>query len=196
MTGAITVLRDYWDRRARECSTDAERVDSTERSQRARFADLARQLGGARSVLDVGCGVGDLYGYLRGIGWQGEYRGVDLSPAMVDRARAKYHGGSFNVGSPLEWPDSGRADVVAAVGIFNLPFAPPLQESLRKLLALSRVAAYVSLLSSRQVVPPSAKSWSPVATLAVAQEVTPWVTLQHDYLPHDFSITLRREQRR
>lgn len=74
---ALEQVRSYWDARARAALTDNERIDSTGRSQRARFADVVRALGNAGSVLDVGCGVGDLFGYLREHRPGVQYMGVD-----------------------------------------------------------------------------------------------------------------------
>ncbi|TGD67789.1 class I SAM-dependent methyltransferase [Tabrizicola sp. WMC-M-20] len=45
--------------------------------------------GGTGPVLDVGAGTGLLAGHLRDMGFAGEIDAVDLSPAMLDAARAK-----------------------------------------------------------------------------------------------------------
>ena len=42
------------------------------------------------SVLDVGCGHGDFYGYLIRKGFCGNYSGVDLTPEMIVIAKNKY----------------------------------------------------------------------------------------------------------
>ena len=40
----------------------------------------------SRSLLDVGCGYGDLEEYLRQAGWSGRYTGIDIVPAIVEAA--------------------------------------------------------------------------------------------------------------
>ena len=42
------------------------------------------------SVLDVGCGFADLYDHLRGRGWEGRYRGLDIVPGLLDVARRRH----------------------------------------------------------------------------------------------------------
>jgi trans-aconitate methyltransferase len=55
------------------------------------------------SLLDLGCGTG---WFLDQIGWpRGMYRGIDLSPAMVEQARCKHPGYTFEVGDAAQlWP--------------------------------------------------------------------------------------------
>jgi SAM-dependent methyltransferase len=97
---------------------------ASERTQRERFRLLA-EIGAwaRRSVADVGCGVGDFLGFLRGAGWRGgRYDGFDIVPEMVRAARTKQHGrgGRFEVRDVLAEGFPRRYDYVVASGIFNL----------------------------------------------------------------------------
>lgn len=97
---------------------------SSEESQRERFLLLTRVGPWARrSVADVGCGVGDLLGFLRGQGWRGgTYVGFDIVPEMVAAARRKQRGrhGRFEVRDVLAEGFPHRYDYVVASGTFNL----------------------------------------------------------------------------
>ena len=55
----------------------------------AQVAAAFLEAGGAGPVLDVGAGTGLLAAALRGLGFAGAIDGVDLSPEMLERARAK-----------------------------------------------------------------------------------------------------------
>jgi len=83
-----------------------------------RFAD--RMLG-AGLVCDLGCGPGQVARYLheRGV----ELCGVDLSPAMVDRARRLNSGIEFYCGDmrALEVRDEAWSGIAAFYAIVNLP---------------------------------------------------------------------------
>ena len=50
------------------------------------------------SLLDVGCGLGDLYGFLKREGVACDYTGMDILPAMVEQARTSWPEGRFMVG--------------------------------------------------------------------------------------------------
>lgn len=49
------------------------------------------------SVLDVGCGYGDLSAYLKDLGWKGKYCGIDIVPGLIEIARKKYPEEEFHL---------------------------------------------------------------------------------------------------
>jgi SAM-dependent methyltransferase len=95
-------------------------------SQALRFEQLLRILpepagapAGSPSFNDYGCGYGALVDHLRAAGLDGAYRGFDVSPSMVEQARALHAG----------WPEAEfthdesalrPADFTLASGIFNV----------------------------------------------------------------------------
>lgn len=88
-----------------------------EASQRVRFERLDRLALDAASVCDLGCGYGAYLDHLHAAGWHGDYAGVDLTPAMIDAARAQHPTARFEVGS-----EPVPAEAVVASGIFNVRF--------------------------------------------------------------------------
>jgi SAM-dependent methyltransferase len=95
----------------------------TESCQQTRFRVLAEvgQWEGA-SVADIGCGVGDFFGFLREAGYHVDYRGYDIAPKMVEAARLKYPDPCawFEVRDILEDGLPGPFDYVVASGTFNI----------------------------------------------------------------------------
>jgi SAM-dependent methyltransferase len=83
-----------------------------------RFAASVRDLG---PVCDMGCGPGHIVRYLRARGV--EVCGVDLSPAMVERARRLTPGVEFRQGDmmALEVSDGAWAGIVAFYSIIHIP---------------------------------------------------------------------------
>ncbi|SEE45754.1 class I SAM-dependent DNA methyltransferase [Jiangella alba] len=77
--------------------------------------------GAAGPVVEVGCGPGRITGYLRDRGL--DIAGIDLSPAMIDVARAAHPGIPFSVGSmiALDLPGGGLAGLVAWYSIIHTP---------------------------------------------------------------------------
>jgi SAM-dependent methyltransferase len=83
-----------------------------------RFAASVREVG---PVCDMGCGPGHVARYLHERGVQ--VCGIDLSPAMVERARGLTPGVEFRQGNmmALDAPDSAWAGIVAFYSIIHIP---------------------------------------------------------------------------
>jgi SAM-dependent methyltransferase len=80
----------------------------------AGIGDLQNQ-----SILDLGCGLGCLYGYLKGKGWQGDYSGFDILDFMVKNARARFPEARFETRDILRNPPDEKWDYVFINGVFN-----------------------------------------------------------------------------
>jgi SAM-dependent methyltransferase len=62
------------------------------------------------SILDAGCGVGDLAGYLAKRGARGTYLGIDALPEMIEQARRRSPRRRFQAGDmPTRAPRSRSA---------------------------------------------------------------------------------------
>jgi SAM-dependent methyltransferase len=192
----------------------------SEASQRERFRLLAlilsseggrRRLGSARfSLADVGCGAGDLLGYLREAGWRGRgYHGFDIVPEMVDAARRKQRGrgGRFEVRDVLRQGFPARYDYVVASGIFNLRVVDSeryLRRMVAAMYAACRVGVAFNVLQPRPRDPEDdgayeayfARSYfgaTPAELLVLGASVGAWVELAFsDELPGDTTVLLWR----
>ena len=93
---------------------------SDERSQTLRFASLCRigDLTGS-SILDVGCGWGDLYDYLNGHYEGVRYMGIDINPRYIERAKELHPEARFEVADFGEY-EGGPFDYVFASGVFSV----------------------------------------------------------------------------
>ncbi len=92
-------------------------------AQVARFEVLINQVDlSGRSVLDVGCGCGDLFGLLSEKGIDVDYTGVDILPGMIEKAQSLHDGGRFICGDLFGDGSICQDvfDVVFTSGIFNL----------------------------------------------------------------------------
>jgi SAM-dependent methyltransferase len=110
----------------------------------AQVASAYLGAGGAGPVLDVGAGTGLLAAALRGLGFQGRIDGVDLSPEMLEKARAK---GCYDalvaadITRPLALPATYRG--VVSSGTFTHGHVGP--EGLPSLLAVAEAGALFAL---------------------------------------------------
>lgn len=152
-----------------------------------------------RSVLDIGCGLGDFYEYLKASGGDVRYTGVDLTPRMIEVARGRFPEAQFATGNVLapDGPPLEPHDLVVASGIFFCRLSEPVefvQTMVRRMFDLATVAvAFNSLSAWSGQVDADEFYADPLATLEFCRSLTPRVALRHDYHPRDFTIYMYRE---
>jgi SAM-dependent methyltransferase len=169
-------------------------------SQEKRFhAALALGSLHGRSLLDVGCGFGDLLAWLNARGVYPRYSGIDICPPMIERCRKRFPEAAerLAVADALTYQPAERFDYVVASGIFG--FAASTTEArilptLERLFSWCSMGLAVNFLSARY----SRKSVQrvyvePVSMLRAALGLTPAVRLDHSYLPNDFTLCLYRQ---
>jgi len=164
-------------------------------AQRRRFAVLAGAVDlSGRSLLDVGCGLGDLWAYLCERGIDAAYTGVDLSEAMVAAAARAHPDARFVCRDVFAGPpaDAPTHDVVFCSGAMNLDLhnnVDFLPHALRRLLALARGHMVFNLLHVRA---PAKCAYcfyhDPADVLAVLAALPCRARLIDDYLPNDFTV--------
>lgn len=188
---------------------------SSVESQRARFdviMSVIRSIPSRVSMLDVGCGHGDL---AKAFTWQvmspldgrygwDRYTGIDARPEAISVARSRYPLGVFVVARLEDYGDeSGVADVVVASGLLgHIDLgAPPygtdvvediLSPTLDRLYKLASIAAIFNCLSAHEAA--SRRRVDPTKLLEAALSVTPHVTLRCDYAGDDATVVLRKER--
>jgi len=195
-------IADYYNKRVDQYGCHPSACDyGRPESQRKKFQVLAEvcDLTG-RSVLDVGCGFADYATYLQERFPNVVYEGVDLSPSMIRQAQLLHPFLDLRVHNILDEsvPEEPTHDVVTANGIFYLlgDEAPQLMRQLVKaMFGRARIAvAFNSLSTWAQTLEPGEFNADPLATVAWCRQISPWVVLRHDYMPHDFTVLLYRKQ--
>jgi SAM-dependent methyltransferase len=170
-------------------------------SQRRRF-DVLVEIADLRaaSVLDVGCGVGDLVSVLNERYANLRYAGYDLTPAMVAVAATRFPNAHFEIRDIVTDPPGHAFDYVFASGIFTFLAGHPLEDMqaiVRAMYALARRGVAFNCLSTwasnRQAGEFLA---NPLDTIAFCRTLTPHVVLRHDYMVHDFTVYMYREAAR
>jgi SAM-dependent methyltransferase len=126
-TDFLGPVADYYMEKLASHGATARGVDwNSEASQALRFAQLCRviQASGPASLNDVGCGYGELCDYLQREGFDIDYLGVDIAPAMIAAAQARARQAPRTRFAEGAIPDR-VADYSVASGIFNVRLSVP-----------------------------------------------------------------------
>jgi SAM-dependent methyltransferase len=197
--------RRYFHNRFVANGEDVRTLWGSRQSQEQRFAILMR-IGGldGSCILDVGCGFGDLFGYLRSHDVKPlRYLGADCVEEIVAVAKRRYPEASFTTSATFDLPEThgfDQFDYVFGSGIFFLK-SPNWEHyaiaMIRRMYALARVAVGVNFLSRFSRHPDEVSQYSdPGSVLSLLMDhVTPNVELIHSYRPNDFTVFLYKETR-
>lgn len=171
-------------------------ASGTEERRRLRF-DVLTGVGieSGVSVVDVGCGFGDYFGYLRDRGIAVDYTGIDINPDLVAVARKKYPSAHFVV-DDIQRHAPPDADFFVSTSAFNLPldhddnyqFA---EDILRIMHAHARGGVAVDFLTSYvDFRSPHGFHYEPERLLSIGKRITKRVTIRHDYPLFEFCVYL------
>ena len=171
-------------------------------AQQARFEVLVRHVGLAgKSLLDVGCGLGDLWAFLHARRIPVDYTGVDLLEKMVLAARQKHPAGRFVCADVFDGRSLAdqRFDVVFCSGAFNLDLGNNrefLPRAAARLMELAREAVMFNLLHHRTAERHGHCFYYDPAEVQTAMEAIGCnVEIADDYLPNDFTVICRKAPR-
>lgn len=90
------------------------------KSVAARYRQLVNDLElDNKSILDAGCGMGDLLPYIYAKTTNFQYLGVDITPEFINIAKRRYYGHEFQVADPFGGEFTKRFDVIVSSGVLN-----------------------------------------------------------------------------
>ena len=197
-------IRRHYERRIHPSRASYDILDwSSSFSQEARFVVLTDNVDlHGKSLLDFGCGLGDLLGYLRARHIDVDYTGVDISEKMLQQARLRQSDARFVCADlfaetkvPVFGPES--FDVVFCSGAFNLNLGNNVQflpGAVHRLLSLARKVLVFNLLHQRAGLADSTYAcYEPADILQAIQPLDCQIQLLEDYLPNDFTVICRKQ---
>ena len=174
------------------------------RRQHLRFQALAPlvRTHAIESVLDYGCGLAHLLPYLRALGWNGAYYGVDIVEAFLQYARSQATGEArfeyIQPGSKV----SGHYDLVFASGVFNLRTHDTDQESRQftldtlaglfenanRFLVCDFMTDYVDFRQE------GSQHWLPQDLIEFSMKrLTRRFVIRHDLMPYEFTAVFYKD---
>ena len=201
----IERLKNHFDERVEKYGAGLQSVDWKSRgAQSNRFRELLKvvDFSAPFSILDYGCGDGELIRFLNAAGADFQYFGFDASPQMIEAARREF-AGSKNCLFSTRLEDFPKTDYAVASGVFNLKFDAD-DESWKEY--VKAVILEMNALSYKGFSFNALTSYSDVerqrADLFYAdplfwfdfckRNVSRFVSLLHDYPEYDFTMIVRK----
>ncbi len=168
-------------------------------SQEIRFKNLT-MVGDLndQSILDVGCGFGDLYGYLSNTGVRIKYTGVDINRNFIKTARAVYPDAHFIEADFEKDVIPGKYDWAIASGVFNLKIDDNqafIENSLKKMFKLSKKGIVADFLNSKAACGCDGLYYQDAGRLLeFCDRLSARVVFRDNYLPTDFCIYVYKDK--
>lgn len=174
--------------------------------QTLRFDRLIREFnfdGTTAELHDVGCGICDLYEYLKSRKVEVKYSGTDVVPEMKALAIKKYPTMEFHVQDIINTEIKKQYDYVTLAGVFNLPgdvnredWAKFCIEMILKMFEMCKKAISFNFLSTK------ADFYHPDMYYASPSQIFDFCTsnlsrhvvVDHSYPLHEFTVTVYKTE--
>ncbi len=154
-----------------------------------------------KSLLDIGCGFGDLALFLDEKHTKYNYTGIDLSENFIKEAKEKhqYPNKYFEVADILDFTPQQNYDFAIASGTFNLALQEIdnyeyLNLVFAKTIAICNDGFAFDFLSDKvDYQLKEAFHYAPEKVLALAYKYSRNIVLRNDYMPFEFSLFLFKD---
>lgn len=171
-------------------------------SQYFRFSELVKCLDlndGNKTLLDVGCGNGELYKYLNFIGYRGRYAGFDINEKLLAQARTRFVDIEVYNRNIMSEETGQRFDYVVLSGLFNVnagQSADWVYGFLKKMFALCEGVMAFNMISTHVTFRDEGTFYmNPAEVLSFCIEnLSRRTTLAHHNLPYNYTVTVFRNE--
>ena len=146
------------------------------------------------SILDVGCGFGDLFGFFNKKKMDIKYTGVDINPNLIDIGKKVYPSANFSVMDFEQEDIAKKFDWVLASGIFNFKLENNdefIKNMLKKMFDISKKGVAVDFMSSYvDFQNEGAHHTKPEEVFSYSKTLSKRIVLRNDYFPFEFCLYL------
>lgn len=200
--GLLLMTKDiikFYDKFKGESSDEARQGWLQQHSQRLNFIDLLHLFIHEKekiSILDVGCGLGDLSAFLSEHEINHDYTGWDINERYINQGLKKYPGINIQVKDVLESTESDAFDYCVGSGLVSFKVGTDevqdgyLRSVMDRLFSLCRKGMGMNFLSLKFKEDSDLYYYHPFKIMAKAMTFTSSVVLNHDFKTDQFSVFL------
>jgi SAM-dependent methyltransferase len=195
------IIKSYFSNLYRQHGFKSESTGYSPRGQEIRYQVLSHlsDLRG-KKILEVGSGLGHFYQFLKRQDPTVRYTGFEINPDFLRETTQRF-GPIFQNRNLMVDPVHQEFDVAFSVGILNNTRLKDNLASTRELMRAMFDACtdFCALSMTSVFVDPAYKQdymvyFDPTEIFMMARSFTKYVSVLHDYLPHDFTVVLRKHE--
>lgn len=151
------------------------------------------------SILDVGCGFGDFYFFLKKNGVKVNYTGIDVSDKIIEIGKRK-HPSISNCLKIMDVKDIvDRYDYVVISGTFNLKIDDNwefIKSTLKKVFDLCNKGVVFNLISTYVDYQENHLFYvNPCDIFEYCKTLTKWINIKYDYNDYEYTISIFKVKR-
>ncbi len=173
----------------------------TYKAQAKRFVQLIADIEiTGKTILDAGCGMGDLVPFLYTKSLSFDYLGMDITPEFIDVAKKRYLSKdvTFDVGNPFDNDLDKKYDIVISSGVMNIKTPGWMDQRKKMIEQLWSYTGEVLVFNMAGWMGESVEGDKRIAyanipeILAFCASLTPKLILRNQYHAKDFTVVMFR----
>ncbi len=199
----VEIIKTYYEENHKEGRADHEILGwESRQAQRKRFEILVLNVDlEGKSLLDVGCGLGNMLEFIEEKKINVRYTGVDLLDSMIECAKRKKLNGDFICTDIFKDDlfEKGSFDVIYSSGIFNINLGNNmdfLKKAVKRFLELSKnIAAFNLLHTASQDKEDKYYYYNPAdvgSLISGAHDNISKINIIEGYLNNDFTVIIKK----
>jgi len=157
-----------------------------------------------KTILDIGCGFGDLYKFLNTkFNKISYYHGLDIVPNLIKEGKKIYTSNNckLEVNNFLDWEPNRKYDFIIVSGLFNFKINGEgnnykfIESILQKSFYIANIGVATNFLSTKvDYQKENTFHSNPSKILDIGLSLTRNTLLRHDYFPFEFSLFLDKRE--
>jgi SAM-dependent methyltransferase len=144
------------------------------------------------TLLDFGCGFGDMYGYIKKSELNVIYHGYDINPDLITIGQIKYPDIQLSTEDIFTFNKSKSFDFAVSSGVHNLKLEDNwkfIKQTFERFAFLCRKGFALNFVSNKvNIFADHLYHTDPAMVLNLAYSYSKKIILRNDYMPYEFSI--------